>query len=433
MKRRTLLISTAGLLALLAVWYFTTATKSKTADLTVSVKKGRFEVVVTATGELEAKNSVRISGPSTMESIGIWQTKISDLIAEGTRVKKGDYVALLDQTEIGNKLRERETELQKNQSEYTQTQLDTALTLRAARDELINLSFAVKEKQIVLEQSKYEPPATIRQAEIDKEKAGRGYEQAKQNYVIKKQQAAAKMQKVSASLSQEKDRLQQIQTVLKEFRIVAPEDGMVIYERSWDGRKKIVGSQLQAWNPTVATLPDLAVMLSRTYVNEVDIRKIKQGQSVKIGLDAFPEKKLTGKVFKVANVGEQRPNSDAKVFEVGIQVIESDTTLRPAMTTSNNIVASVLNDVLYIPLEALHTQGDSLTYVFRKDGAGFNKRQVRIGQTNDNEAVITEGLKESDLVYLSLPANADDQSIVLLPDAPKTRKPASSPVLSAKK
>src|SRR5689334_19120060 len=118
MKRKTLLISTGGLLALLAIWYFTAATKSKTADLTVPVKKGRFEVVVTATGELEAKNSVRITGPSTMESIGIWQTKISDLIAEGTRVKKGDYVALLDQTEIGNKMRERETELQKNQSEY---------------------------------------------------------------------------------------------------------------------------------------------------------------------------------------------------------------------------------------------------------------------------------------------------------------------------
>ncbi|MBC7920556.1 MAG: efflux RND transporter periplasmic adaptor subunit [Ferruginibacter sp.] len=428
--KRNLLIATGGLLALTLLWYVTSAKEGASADLFVPVKKGQFEVVVTATGELEAKNSVRITGPSSMESIGIWQTKISDLVAEGPRVKKGEYVALLDQTEVGGKLRERETELQKAQSEYIQTQLDTALTLRAARDELINLSFAMKEKDIVLEQSKYEPPATIRQAEIDKEKSSRAHQQAKENYVIKRKQAVAKMQKVGATLSQEQNRLQQIQNVMKEFRITAPEDGMVIYDRDWGGRKKTVGSQVQGWNPTVATLPDLAVMLSRTYVNEVDIRKIQKGQFVKIGLDAYPEKRLTGQVFKVANVGEQRPNSDAKVFEVGIQVNESDTTLRPAMTTSNNVIANVLKNVLFIPLESLHNQGDSLTYVFRKDGTNFTKQQVRIGQTNDNEAVILEGMKENDQVLLSVPKGAADQKLVLLPKPAKTAK---SPALTVRK
>ncbi|QHT70283.1 HlyD family efflux transporter periplasmic adaptor subunit [Rhodocytophaga rosea] len=414
MKNKPLFAISGFIIAIVAAWFVLRPAASKDADLIVPVKKGEFEVVVTASGELEAKNSVRITGPSSLQAVQIWQVKISDLVAEGTTVKKGDYIALLDRTEIGNKMKDRETELQKIESQFVQTQLDTTLTLRAARDELTNLAFAVKEKEIVLEQSKFEPPATIRQAEIDVEKAKRSLQQAKENYRIKKNQAVAKMQEVGANLSQNQTKLKQIQDIAKEFTITAPEAGMVIYQREWNGRKKTVGSNIEPWDPTVATLPDLSVMISKTYVNEVDIRKIKKDQIVRIGLDAFPEKKMTGKVVSVANVGEQRPNSEAKVFEVSIQVNESDTTLRPAMTTSNNIVANQLKDVLYVPLEALHAQGDSLTFVYKKEGAGLIKQQVKIGQTNDNEAVIMEGLQESDQVYLSVPKNAEDKKLIVL-------------------
>jgi HlyD family secretion protein len=419
MKNKPLFAISGFVIAIVAAWFILRPAASKDADMIVPVKKGEFEVIVTASGELEAKNSVRITGPSSLQAVQIWQVKISDLVAEGTTVKKGDYIALLDKTEIGNKTKDRETELQKIESQFVQTQLDTTLTLRAARDELTNLAFAVKEKEIVLEQSKFEPPATIRQAEIDLEKAKRSLQQAKENYRIKKNQAAAKMQEVGANLSQNQTKLKQIQDIAKEFTITAPESGMVIYHREWNGRKKTVGSNIEPWDPTVATLPDLSVMLSKTYVNEVDIRKIKKDQIVRIGLDAFPEKKMTGKVVSVANVGEQRPNSEAKVFEVSIQVNESDTTLRPAMTTSNNIIANQMKDVLYVPLEALHAQGDSLTFVYKKDGAGLVKQQVKVGQTNDNEAVIMEGLQESDQVYLSVPKNAEDKKLIVLQSGEK--------------
>jgi multidrug efflux pump subunit AcrA (membrane-fusion protein) len=420
MKSKSLYVVAGLIIVLAAAWYFMNPGSKADADMIVPVKKGEFEVLVSASGELEAKNSVRIQGPSSLQAVQIWQVKISDLVAEGTTVKKGDYIALLDKTEIGNKLKERETELQKEESRFVQTQLDTTLTLRAARDELTNLAFAVKEKEIVLEQSKYEPPATIRQADIDMQKAKRSYEQAKENYRIKKNQAAAKMQEVAVLVTQNKSRVQQINDIIKEFTITAPESGMVIYQREWNGRKKTVGSTVQPWDPTVATLPDLSVMLSKTYVNEVDIRKIKKDQIVRIGLDAFPEKKLNGKVVSVANVGEQMPNSDSKVFEVNIQVNESDTTLRPAMTTSNSIVANKLKDVLFVPLECLHSQGDSLTYIFKKSGATFTKQQVKIGQTNDNEAVVMEGVKEGEDVYLSVPKNAESKQLVLLPASPAT-------------
>jgi hypothetical protein len=193
---------------------------------------------------------------------------------------------------------------------------------------------------------------------------------------------------------------------------------MVIYARDWNGKKKTIGTQINTWQPIVATLPDLTTMVSKTYVNEVDIRKVKSGQHVNIGLDAFPEKKLEGTVINVANVGEQKPNSDSKVFEVTIEIHDSDTTLRPAMTTSNNIVAQVIEDAIFVPLESIFNQGDSITYVIKKNRIGYTKQQVIAGPSNDNQIVIEQGVAPDDQLLLSYPAELEDKEITVLTASP---------------
>src|SRR5207344_2636950 len=102
-----------------------------------------------------------------------------------------------DRSEFQNKYTAKQIELDKANSKYNQTQLDTTLVMRQARDELVNLKYAVEEKDIILEQSKFEPPATIKQAEINLEKAQRAYDQALENNKIKKKQNIEKMREVS--------------------------------------------------------------------------------------------------------------------------------------------------------------------------------------------------------------------------------------------
>ncbi len=155
-------------------------------------------------------------------------------------------------------------------------------------------------------------------------------------------------------------------------------------------------------------------MNSNTYVNEVDIRRISEGQKVEIGLDAFPDKKLTGRVTKVANVGEQRPNSDAKVFQVTVEIDAIDDNLRPGMTTSNKIITNVIENAIFVPLEALHVFQDSVTYVFKKEGMSYQKQEVFVGETNANHAQINLGLSSGQSVYLSIPESSDKDDIALL-------------------
>jgi len=412
MKKRIIIIVSV-LIVIISVIIWTTS-KNKIADnLTVKVKKGDFLVNVVTSGELEAKNSEEIQGPAGLRTVGIWNVQISEMVPEGTIVKEGDFVANLDRTEISNKLKDVQTELEKLETQFIKTRLDTTLEMRNARDELLNLKFGLEEKQIVLDQSKYEPPATIRQAELDLQKSERTYTQSVKNYELRFEQSKAKMQEVSASLEQQKRRLDAMLTVLDQFTVKAPKPGMVICRRDWDGKKITVGSQINTWSNIIATLPDFSIMISKTYVNEIDISKIQMGQMVEIGIDAFPQKKFTGKVFEIANVGEQRPNSDSKVFEVKIRVNEFDSILRPAMTTKNSIITSVVKDVIFIPLEAVFVQ-DSVTIAYKMNGKSIVKQQIKTGQRNENEIIITEGLIKDDIVLLHTPENGEKLKVNLL-------------------
>lgn len=413
-KRKNLLWT--GAITLVFIFWFTFGGDSKeSAVIYTSPERGTFNVEVTTTGELRAKNSTSIRGPEGIREFRIFNVPIQRLIPEGTVVEKGDFVAELDRSEISTSLQDAQLELEEAESQYESAQLDSTLNLSEVRENLINLEYALEEAEIAVEQSQYESPAVQRQVKIDLERAKRALEQGRKNYKTEVRKAEVTLREIETDLTQEQREVQRIQEVMKRFTIYAPENGMVIYKRNRDGSKVTEGSSISAWDPVVAELPDFSVMNSVTYVNEVDIQNIRKGQTADIGLDAMPEKNLSGVITDVANIGEQRPNSDSKVFQVVIEVNESDTTLRPAMTTSNTIHIESVEDALYVPLETIHTI-DSLNFVAKRDGIKPVMQQVVLGLMNDDDVIIKEGIDINDQLYLSMPADTSGIEKELLPE-----------------
>jgi len=416
MKKKVIIPLSALLIILIIIWQFTGKSGPTLNMIKVPVKSGEFKIAVTTTGELEAENSERIRGPQNLRSLRIFNDiKINDLVPEGTIVDSGDFVADLDRTEVESKLKDLETELEKLESQYTRTKLDTTLNLRRKRDDLLNLNFALEERQIEVDQSKFEPPAMQRQASINLEKAERTYNQTLENYDLEVEKAAAEVWEVYATLEQKRRQKERMLNILSQFTVYAPKNGMVIYARSWGGNKKKAGSTISTWDPVVATLPDLSQMIVKTFVNEIDISKIYKGQVVEIGVDAFPDKSYNGEVVEVANIGEQKQGSNAKVFEIIIDVSDTDTILRPAMTTKNSIVTAVIDSSMFVPLEALFNS-DSLSYVYTDRGRSIIKQEVKTGESNENEIIVLNGLNLDDNVYLTIPENSDDLKIRRIDD-----------------
>jgi multidrug efflux pump subunit AcrA (membrane-fusion protein) len=412
--RRPVRLAAIALVVLIGLWLAVRPSASVESALVAEVRKGNFSVTVTTSGELEARNSVQITAPQNAQEAEAYQMRIASIVPEGTRVKAGDVVAELDRSTLAAKMAEVSLALQKAQAVYEQAELDSALTLATAREEIRSAELAVEEKRLAKEQSKYEAPTIQRQAGIDLERAERALEKSKKDYTTKTEQAKAKMREVGTDLERQKNKQQVVQDVMQGFTIRAPAPGMVTYVREWNGRKRTAGSQVSAWDSRVATLPDLADMESVTYVNEIDVRKVAVGQPATITLDADPDRKLTGKVASVANMGEQRPNADAKVFEVRIAIEGSDTTLRPGMTTGNVIETFHQDSVLAVSLEALHNE-DSVSYVFHQVGGGVEKQEIEAGAVSDDEVVVVRGLKKGDHVLLTVPRNADGMKIKRLP------------------
>ncbi len=394
---------TAVVLIVVAAWFTQIQTGNDPIRL-VQPQRGLFRATVTTKGELRAKHAVPIYGPAQAQEVGIYQLTIQRLLPEGTHVEKGDVVAELDRSEVVSKIQDARHKVQQAESHYAQTQLDTSLTLSKVRYQFVDLRYAQEEALLRKKEAVYEPPATRRRAAIDFERAERAYHQAMNRYHIQVQQAQTQMRQARTGIRQHRRIYQDLQRLEQAFTIVAPDDGLLIYHRDWRGRALTTGHTLSTWNPVVATLPDLSVMESVTFVDEVDLLKVRIGQPVEISLDAAPGQTFPGTVTWVAPLGEQRPDSDAKGFEVVIEITASDPTLRPTMTTSNRIIVAEVREAVQVPVECIYTK-DGLNYVFLKDGDRTYRQEVKLGPHNENEVIVEAGLTEEDRLYLSLPAD----------------------------
>ena len=241
---------------------------------------------------------------------------------------------------------------------------------------------------------------------MDLEKAKRNLEQQKRTFTMTQMQMTTRVDRRKVYLKQKQQRVADLEKAYESLNITAPKPGMVIYEKDRFGTKIQVGSTVSRWSPTIAILPDLSSMNSKTYVNEIDISKIKVGQKATLGIDAFPEKELSGEVISVANIGQPLPKSDAKVFEVILRVFGSDKDLKPAMTTSNIIQTGIFKDTLFVPSDAVFTN-DSMQYVYLNRGK-IVRQIVDLGSENENYTVVNKGLSVGDVVCLTEPSEPDN-------------------------
>ena len=412
-KYKKIAIST-GVLALVIALIVFNKVVSKKGEVIVfaEAQSDVFEISVSSSGELLAERSVDILGPQMVQgrrsrgrnNMRMQDLKIQDIIAEGTMVSRGDYIAQIDRTQYDNSLKDARETLQKDRENLEMRLLDSAVTLTNLRDEIKNQAFRVEEAAITLEQSKFEPPATIRKAEIDLDKQKRTLGQMEKSYELRVAQANSNIRRQELLVETAKTTVEDIEDFLSQFTIMSPSNGMVIYKKDRLGNKRKIGSNINQWDLAVATLPDLSSMISKIYISEIEISRIKKNQKVYITIDALPDKRIEGLVVSIANIGEQLPNSDAKMFEVLIRINEADPALRPSMTTSNKVIIDMFNDVISIPTECVYAGIDSIPFVYSKSG---KKQIVVLGKANDKNVIVEKGLKKGTQVYIIPPENPE--------------------------
>ena len=406
-NKKILLIAIPAVL--LIVFYF--AFRKGETDynqVTLSVKRGTFNALIFSSGQLESEKSESISIPEKLNdrNLRIWELAITHMVEEGTVVDSGDYVATLDHKAVEEQIKLAQDEMDKMLSEYEDSKIDSNLNLSNQRDVIVNARLDLTEKKIIVDESVYESPSIRKKASMDLDKAQRKLVQETKAYGLKKQQEVNKVERKYINYRQVSERSGELQKLFDALEITAPKAGIITYFKYPWGEIIKTGSKVGPYNSIIASIPEMSNLISRTYINEIDISKVKVGQTVNIGIDAFPEKQLSGQVTSVANIGQAMPNSDAKVFEIKIKIFGEDKDLKPAMTTSNAIDAGLFKDTLMVATDAVF-ENDSVKFVYLGKEKPI-KQIVWLGDENENFVLVKKGLKENDVVWLSEPKDAVD-------------------------
>ncbi len=404
-RKKILLIAIPAVILLV---FFIVFRKNGTdySQIITTVKRGTFNALIFSSGQLESEKSESINIPEKLNdrNLRIWELAITHMVEEGTVVDSGDYVATLDHKAVEEQIKLAQDDMDKMLTEYEDSKIDSNLNLSNQRDIIVNARLDLTEKKIVVDESVYESPSIRKKAGMDLDKAQRKLGQEQKAYGLKKQQEENKVQRKYINYRQVSERLGELQKLFESLEIRAPKAGIVTYFKYPWGEIIKTGSKVGPYNSIIASIPEMSNLISRTYINEIDISKVKIGQNVKIGIDAFPEKQLAGEVISVANIGQAMPNSDAKVFEIKIKIFGQDKELKPAMTTSNAIDAGLFKDTVMVATDAIF-ENDSLKFVYLgKDNPV--KQIVWVGDENENFVLVKKGLKENDEVWLSEPADA---------------------------
>jgi len=316
---------------------------------------------------------------------------------------------------IEEQLKNRTEQLITLEALFENAKIDSSLVLAEARDGIRRAKDNVTDKEIKLELSVYESQAVQRQAQISLEVSQRNYEQAQRNYISLKRKHEIQVERAKEKLDQQYDDIATLEKLKKEIVIHAPGDGLVVYQRNYSGEKIKTGDFISRWEPFIAMLPDLSTLQSVTYIKEIDIAKIETGLSVRIKIDAFPEKDFNGVITRVANVGQELSGQFLTGFKVEIKVDPAGETLLPGMTSTNNIIVQSIKDALVLPRQAIFTF-DNISFVYKKDGLSIVKQQVIVGGENDTHVLIKEGLNKGDRVLTNQPKNADEMKLMMVND-----------------
>jgi HlyD family secretion protein len=179
--------------------------------------------------------------------------------------------------------------------------------------------------------------------------------------------------------------------------ILAPASGTIIDMEIEEGEIVTSGAVSYTSGTTLMTIADLSAMQIKAGVNEVDIGKVRLGQDVKIDVDAYPGVTFRGVITHVAPAA--RDEQGVKIFDVEIDITDSDERLRPNMTANIEIQGDHREGVLTIPIEAaFKKQGRYVAYVFDGSPGEPVEREIAAGIANIEKIEVLSGLTEGESV-----------------------------------
>lgn len=263
-------------------------------------------------------------------------------VREGDRVMRGQVLAVLEQVDT-------DADLLNARGSY----LDAQTNLRKAETDL----------------ARYEKLYAT----------GAVSQQALDDYRFARDNAAAKLESARGNL-------QSMESKSAATVLTAPADGIISKRYYQEGYYAKAGT-------AIFSVADISVLKTVIHVPEGQVAGVSVGNEAQIALPAYPDKKIVGKITRIAPVADQPSHTFAAEVSV-----DNSQGLLAGLYANVNLTAEPKNNVLTIPVHAIVMRDDQKT-VFVADAEGLIQRRVlTVGYSDDKVAEVLSGLEESDLI-----------------------------------
>jgi HlyD family secretion protein len=383
------------------------------------------------------------------------------VVPDGTVVKRGDVLAVLDSSEYEELLRVQRISVERAKADRLQAELDfeiARLALVEFREGMMAETIEDFRGRIALAQADlerandrfhwstgmkakgYVSASTVKTDELNWAKAVEALKLEESAFeLFQKHSAPRTIHELEGTVLGAKAMLeyQELRTQRSIYRLAnlekqvqnctirAPHDGFVIHVN--DARREIYveeGMPVRQ-KQRLFYLPDLNEMEVVAQVHESIVDEVEPGLRAHVEIESLPGSHLTGQVTLVAPLATFDPRSDVRYFDAIVKLDRVPTGLRPGMSAQIEIFRPRKWNVLTVPSEAVVlASGQDVCFVLHEERV--ERRPVKLGEVTEDLTEVTHGLREGEHVVLSPPV--DDAEFATTAAPPDAAYPEASPL-----
>ena len=327
------------------------------------VQKKDISNIIVAGGQLVAGQSAVI-GPKITGKVAAVPVNM------GSRVKQGDVVLRLEDTDLQAQVQQAEAQVEVARANY-----------EVAQKNIENAAVQLERYSQLLEEG------AISQDNYDSIKLK--YDQANSGV------PAASIKQSEAALMLQKSQL--ANTV-----VTSPISGVVALRNADPG-------EIVSANTPAITVVDLSRMKVEFKVGEKEIGQLQMGQKVEVYVKAVQPKPFSGEIIALAPAADQQ----AKSFPVEVIIPNSKETLKQGMYAEVHLVAGQVKAIPAVPVDAVVSRGEQkVVYVVKDDQV--EQRTVKTGIADEKFVAITGGLNPGEQVVINGQQNLKDGAKVMV-------------------
>lgn len=369
---------------------------------TASVRRGNVDITVTARGELQGSGAKPIIVPRA----GAAELPITFLRDTGELVEQGDVVAEFDPSGQQYDLVQAEADLEEARQQLIKAEAEALAALEQARLDVAAAAADVKIAELDQRGNEFLGTIQQRQNQIVLERARNRHEQAVRA-LANREAGGGGLDGQRAAVREAEAKAATARKTIADLTLRAPASGYVQLAENTAGLSVIfVGMQIPTFQlgdsarpgQTIAYIPDMSGWEVTTQIPETDRAFLATGQQAVVRPKAMPGREFKG---RVSLLGGSAGSAWNRTFNCRIRLDEDTEDLRPGMSVDVTLRVETLEDVLWLPSQALFER-EGRRFVYRQTLEGYITHEVALVRRTESQAVVT-GIEEGAIIALAEP------------------------------